>query len=738
MAGASTPIGVSASLAATPNTSLGTAGTNTSGVAGSAINIAVTGTTGPSDSIVLTLACAAAGTQSFASSTSADGGNNNVVTSPNVTVTVGTSTRSLMATTNSNNACGAGVQDELEITDPFSATTPSTTGGSISVTPYYVLSGVPSGSVGLSGSYVSTAPAISFGVPSDLTVNNVTVTPTTPVTVVPPGTGDAAIGNLTVTMPSLTAVPANAYVCLTLATPSSSTPGASGWDTIGGTPTVTQVNASASNETLTSTATAPSGTNGPVTVIAANGSPVLSFQLSPTGLGSGTQNPPVYQLAGLHVDVPSTTSPSGNATGSADVSVSYGTNPNCTTGTTSLIGGQVAFIVGTPSGAAIYGTSAEGTAAAEFEKAFVSTVGSTASCTNNNVAILATAADPYDALSASYLEGQFHTGVLITPVSVTGAIDPNTLAALKIAGVQRVYVVGGPLAVTPQEISTLQATPAYNCGGLTPTGGDIQVVQAATTGQTALDTAVLIDNYVSGNGQGQLPVSLSSAFSSASTYNQTTGNASTAAPTTANGTALVVSSTDWQDADAIAGIAWQYKLPVILTSATSLSTQAQTELVKLGYDQVIVLGGQLAVTPAVVSAIQGINVVVNGVSTPISVLRIAGQTATQTSADIAMFTGKVLSWANQTLYVAQGTTQGTGWGDSLAAAPLSGSSSGSLLLTAGPIQALPSTLTSALTMAGTPPSGLGGGVTTNIQVLGGPLAVTTAQITQMQAALGAG
>jgi hypothetical protein len=29
-------------------------------------------------------------------------------------------------------------------------------------------------------------------------------------------------------------------------------------------------------------------------------------------------------------------------------------------------------------------------------------------------------------------------------------------------------------------------------------------------------------------------------------------------------------------------------------------------------------------------------------------------------------------------------------------------------------------------------------VTTGIQVLGGPLAVTTAQITQMQAALGAG
>ena len=41
-------------------------------------------------------------------------------------------------------------------------------------------------------------------------------------------------------------------------------------------------------------------------------------------------------------------------------------------------------------------------------------------------------------------------------------------------------------------------------------------------------------------------------------------------------------------------------------------------------------------------------------------------------------------------------------------------------------------------MAGTPPSGLGSGITTGLQQLGGPLAVTVGQLAQMRAALAAG
>ena len=147
------------------------------------------------------------------------------------------------------------------------------------------------------------------------------------------------------------------------------------------------------------------------------------------------------------------------------------------------------------------------------------------------------------------------------------------------------------------------------------------------------------------------------------------------------GTAIVASSTDWQDADAISAVAYAYHL---------------------------------------------------------SVLRIAGPDASGTSADIAMLEAKVLGWHQTTLYVAQGTMQGSGWGDSLASAPLTGGSMQGLLLTAGPTAALPADLTSALTAAGPPPSGLGSGVTTGLQQLGGPLAVTAAQYTEMRSALAAG
>ena len=150
------------------------------------------------------------------------------------------------------------------------------------------------------------------------------------------------------------------------------------------------------------------------------------------------------------------------------------------------------------------------------------------------------------------------------------------------------------------------------------------------------------------------------------------------------------------------------------------------------------VGGQLAVAPAVVSAIQAIDVTAGGVATPISVLRIAGPGTSGTSADLAMLEAKVLGWHQTTLYVAQGTLQGSGWGDSLASAPLTGGSLQGLLLTAGPAAALPADLTSALTMAGTPPSGLGSGITTGLQQLGGPLAVTVGQLAQMRAALAAG
>ena len=672
--------------------------------------------------ISLTIPCPSSGSEGF---------NSAVGSSTATPAWGGTAT----ATASSNGACGSAVDNVLTV----SWTNPSSGASSIGVTPSYVLNGAPTGAINLAGAYVGSTSSTSFTV-SDFTVSNVAVTPTTPVAAIAPGTGDAAVGNLTITMPTTTAFGGSAgpaAVCVTLVPTSGSPAGANPvFDTISGPSPSTSIAVQQINGAATGAAFVTGSTSQVSNAATSNGlttSTAIGFSVASLGTG----NPPVYVLSNLHVDIPA-----NEVAGTVTVNVGYSTSVAGCAAPTAITNGLSAFVVGSAPGGAIYGQTAEATAASEFTTAFVST-SPTISCSNNGSAILATAADPYDALSASYLEGQLHTGVLITPVSTTGAIDPNVLAALKEAGVSRIYVVGGPDAVTTQEIATLQGTAAYACGGLAATGGNISVIPAATTGQTADQTAALIDSYVTGNGAGglnganNLP-SLSSAFSSASTYNQTTGNASAAAPANVSGTAIVASNTDWQDADAISAVAYAYHLPVVLTSATALTATAQTELVKLGYSQVIVVGGQLAVTPAVVSAIQAINVTANSVSTPISVLRIAGQDASGTSADIATFEAKVLGWKQTTLYVAQGSTQGAGWGDSLVSAPLTGGSMQGLLLTAGPTAALPADLTSALTSAGTPPSGLGSGITTGLQQLGGPLAITAAQYTQMKSALAAG
>ncbi len=404
-----------------------------------------------------------------------------------------------------------------------------------------------------------------------------------------------------------------------------------------------------------------------------------------------------------------TVSPSYDLTGMADgpveLTVSFSAVLATTTAAVSdLTVGAAPPVVAPPAVstgpvAPVAGGTAETTVADELLAGFVSSTGTTASCTNGGAAILATAADPYDALAASYLEGQLHAGVLITPPSATGAIDPAAIGALRAAGVQRVYVVGGPLAVTPQEIATLESTPAYDCGGVLPAGTTLQVVQAATTGATAVDTAVEIDQYVTGHGEGgvgtSVPGSVAAAFGGGAALDQVGGNGSPAGPAASavNGVAIVVSSSDWQDAAVVAPIAYRCHLPVVLTSSTTLSPQAKAELVQLGYSQVVVVGGPAVMSPAVVQAIQSIDVPTGAASSPIAVLRVAGADASQTSVDVARLEATAFGWGQPTLYVAQGGTAADGWADALGAAPLAGMTTGGILLTAGPAADLPGSLT---------------------------------------------
>jgi hypothetical protein len=428
-----------------------------------------------------------------------------------------------------------------------------------------------------------------------------------------------------------------------------------------------------------------------------------------------------WEITGLEV-----TTTNASVVGPQLVTVNYGAGPT-------LIGKTNA---GTINGNAtqIYGSdgTADGTVAQEFESAFPVTGGGL----GNTTAVLATDVDPFDALSAAYLEGTLGTGLLITPPTSFGL---DAQAALRLEGVTTVYVVGGPLAIAPSVISQIQATPAFLKGGVTPTGLNLKVV-GPIYGATADDTAQSIATYF-GSAIG------SATFAGA--YNTTGGvyndqgvaaSASNSGPTASTPTAIVISDTDYQDAMSIAPEAFFQRFPIILTEQApgtgtpTLGTQASAALTSLGVHQVIVIGGQLAIPNTVVTGIQALN---GG----ISVLRIAGTDATDTAAELANFALAAgpngLGWkalqTGEALPLTVMASHADYWSDELGAAALGGNAN---LTTFGyePMILVenPTTVGTYTTAELAVLHALG---ITNLTVLGGPLAMPAATVSTLSAGI---
>jgi hypothetical protein len=237
-------------------------------------------------------------------------------------------------------------------------------------------------------------------------------------------------------------------------------------------------------------------------------------------------------------------------------------------------------------------------------------------------------------------------------------------------------------------------------------------------------------------------------------YNDTTGMSSAApAATLSLRTAIVVSGVNFPDASAASVMAYNDQFPVVLTDPTTLSSQASTTLTQLNIQQVIVVGGPLAVSDADVTAIEALN-------SGISVLRIAGQDQTDTAQELASFelnenSGTVHTGLNW------GTTGANGWGneilvargdfysDALAGCLLGHVQGGvshfqPLLLTENPTtvgQYLTGFLSSGGSAIGIDGLNQTAGYSGSIQViqaLGGPLAVAFTTIGAMAAAVAAG
>ncbi len=252
---------------------------------------------------------------------------------------------------------------------------------------------------------------------------------------------------------------------------------------------------------------------------------------------------------------------------------------------------------------------------------------------NETAAVLVTNGSYQDALSASYLAGKLGTGILTT---LTASVSTDALNALRVDGVTEVFVVGGPLVVSPADITQLQNTPAYSCGGLaqrtTVNGQPIDLVVQQIFGQTADATAADVATF---SGVTALPGSppgtaqFQAAYSGA--YNDTTGSSGSGystAPDHAVTTAVLATDQSFQDAASASAIAYNSAFPLLLTPQGSLGPDAAAALTNDGIQQVIVMGGPVAISDNVLTQIEAMG---------ISVLRIAGQDFTDTSQLLAQF-----------------------------------------------------------------------------------------------------
>jgi len=649
-------------------------GTDATPQAGSTLNFSVTGVIAANDVILLTVACPSTGSALFDSTSSAG-----AVTSTAGTVTLGAA--ALVTGTSSN--CNS-----LEFPVATSTGTTATSVTTFAVTPKFDTTAVSPQALTVSGTYSTIGALSSYTVPSPATVQWYSVTSNTPAVTLP-ASGTSSISPISITEP------AN-LVSGQLASGDVITLALSGTNTWG---------ASAPNMTVA---------GATVTNVAGTGTGTLTLTLGGiTGTGS------VY----VSLDNPSITIV-GNPIGSQTVAIAAGP----VGATVSVATVSVGQVLGQAT--SIYGAdgTADGTVAAEFRAAYP----------NGNSNVVLATDTPHtngsDALAASYLEGTLHTGLLITPATTLGA---DAIQAIQYQGVQTVYVVGGPLAISPAVIAQIQALPAYNFGGVTRTGSNVTVVGPiyGADGTAEGTAAAIATKYGTAYGIGDFHGAYNT---SGGLYNSTTGAASTTAPVGAVPTAIVVASTDWQDAMSIAPEAFATRFPVILTgpsSSTTLGTDAQTALTTLGVKQVILVGGQLAVQNSVEAQIAALN---GG----ISVLRIAGIDATDTAAKIANFalastTGALgLGWtAGTSTNHAVLASHGDYWTDALGAAALGGGANPTtygfepIILTENPTTVGQYTTAELAVLGGLTPA------VTNLTVLGGPLAMPATTINTLLAGL---
>jgi len=186
------------------------------------------------------------------------------------------------------------------------------------------------------------------------------------------------------------------------------------------------------------------------------------------------------------------------------------------------------------------------------------------------------------------------------------------------------------LAISDAVVTELQNTPSYFCGGTVPrtdpNTGKLKTLNVIRIfGATAYDTNQQLAQFI-----GAQPIWSGPAFAAYGTqaFNNTTGTSTPAGPTTVCNTGLLVSGENFQDAVSASVAAYALPMPLITTNPASLSPQAQNAIYNDHICQLILVGGPLAVSN---------NVVTQLAAGGVSVFRVAGQTASDTSVQLASF-----------------------------------------------------------------------------------------------------
>jgi putative cell wall-binding protein len=279
----------------------------------------------------------------------------------------------------------------------------------------------------------------------------------------------------------------------------------------------------------------------------------------------------------------------------------------------------------------------------------------TQQCGGTRFALVATADNFPDALSASYAAGRIGAAILLVRPTVDALAQVQL--ALQNLGVVTVLVLGGPAAVPDTVVDFLKGLPTSctttsACGGFpnTFTNGDPRQVPGTKLTVARIQDPINDTRYGTMrllNILTGLPVSIPAVVQqpTPALFNATKQVApvSPANVCTTCRTAFVVSGANFPDALSAGVRAYAQGIPMILTDPAALSPEASQTLKDLQTQQVVIVGGEAAVSAAVADSLTkatqdgGLGLVVarvsgaDRISTAVAVMQYSTRNPTNTS-----------------------------------------------------------------------------------------------------------